>query len=54
MELSLGEVTSHRDQISSIGFFSSIEIFLALKKVCMNVCLCSLFLNFELEMAVVI
>ena len=33
MELSLGEVTSHRDQVSSIGFFSSIEIFLALKKV---------------------
>ena len=33
MELSLGEVTSHRDQISSIGFFSSIEMFLALKKV---------------------
>ena len=33
MELSLGEVTSHRDQVSSIGFFSSIEIFLALKKI---------------------
>lgn len=33
MELSLGEVTSHRDQVSSIGFFSSIEIFLAIKKV---------------------
>ncbi|XP_028418305.1 probable flavin-containing monoamine oxidase A [Dendronephthya gigantea] len=33
MELSLGEVTSHTDQISSIGFFSSIEMFLALKKI---------------------
>lgn len=38
MELSLGEVTSDRDQISAIGFFSSIEIFLALKKVSMNAC----------------
>jgi hypothetical protein len=33
MELSLGEVTSHRDPVSSIGFLSSIEVFLALKKV---------------------
>ena len=37
MELSHGEVTSHRDQISSIGFFSSLEIFLAFKKVKSNV-----------------
>ena len=33
MELSLGEVTSHKDAISAIGFFSSVEMFLAMKKV---------------------
>lgn len=33
IEINDGEVTSHKDEIASVGFFTSIEMYLTIKKV---------------------